>query len=298
MEEDGDGPCNVTQTNQSPSVGKLQNVHQEECEPGAQLNASNQQRDTMQHLQSSVPDDYQSAALQSARNSKLSKVDSVDSGVGRTYSQLSQDAAELESPTAEFTLPPESVDTGSSSTQVSPTSTDTSHSDGEMDHDCDPMQTSQSPSKFVALLEQLTDQFKNLKLKAQRMQRMQSELLNSLSEFEALLEKVGKELTDQDGNLELQVEMAGRKVSSLNRSSIETSDSTPEQLSCTSSCLDSPETKLSVESQSQSYTRTAPKGRLYSDSQMIRHRKSENKRKQLVNVKPRPFSEVGSDGCT
>lgn len=123
---------------------------------------------------------------------------------------------------------------------------------------------------------------------------MQSELLNSLSEFEASLEKVGKELTDQDGNLELQVEMARRKVSSLNRSSIETSDSTSDQPSCTSS---SPETELSVDSQSQSYTRTA-EGRLYSDSQMIRDRKSENKRKQLVNVKPRSSSEVGSDGCT
>ena len=292
MEEDGS--CNVTQTNQSPSVGKLQNVHQEECEPGAQLN---EQRDTMQHSQSSVPE--------SARNSKLNKIDSVDSGVGRTYSQLSQDAAELESPTAEFALAPESVDTGNSSIQVSSTSTDTVHSGGEMDDDCDPMQTSQSHSKFVALkkqLEQLADQFKNLKLKAQR---MQSKLLNSLSEFEASLEKVGKELTDQVGNLEAQVE---REVGSLKVSSTESSESTPNQPSCTSPCLDSPERELipstpgmpTVDFQSQPYTRTTTNDRSFSDSKMTRDRKLNIKKEQLRAVKkPRPLSEVGgSDAYT
>ena len=294
MEEDGDDSCNVTQTNQSPSVGKLQNVHQEECEPGAQLN---EQRDTMQHSQSSVPDDYQSSALQSARNSKLNKVDSVDSGVGRSYSssQLSHlDSVELPSPTAESILAPESIDTGSSSTQVSSTSTDTLQSDGlmmEMDDDCDPMQTRQSHSKFVASLgkkqlEQLTDQLKNLKLKA-------SDLLNSLSEFEASLEKFGKEQTDQ---VEPQVE---REVGSLKVSSTESSESTPNQ-----PYLDLPERELipstpgmpTVDFQSQPYTRTTTNDRLFSDSKMTRDRKLDIKKKQVV--KPRPLSEVGSsDAC-
>ena len=308
MEKDGGG-CNATQTNQSSSVGKSQHVHQEELGSGAQQNALTQQRDTMQHPQSSVPDDYQSA-LQSASNSKLSKVDSVDSGVGRSYSssQLShlEDAVELTSPTEEFIVAPESADTGGSSTQVSLTSTDASHSERlmmEMDRDdCHPMETNQSLSEFVASLakkqrqlEQLIDQFKNLKLKAR-------ELLNSFSEFEASLEKVGKELTDQIGNLESQV-MLQREVSPLNGSSVETSESTPDQPSSTSPCLDLPETEptpdmSSVDTQSQPYTRTSANDRLYSDSKMTRDRRFEMKRKQLGAVKARPLSEVGSDPCT
>ena len=310
MEIDGGG-CYATQANQSPSVRKLQNVHQEEeLGFGTQQNALTQQRDTMQHPQSSVPDDYQSA-LQSASNSILSKVDSVDSGVGRSYSsgQLShlEDAGELASPTEEFILAPESADTGSGSTQVSSTGTDASHSKRlmmEMDgDDCHPMQTKQSLSEFVASLgkkqkqlEQLIDQFKNLKLKA-------CELLNSLSEFEASLEKVGKELTDQIGNLESPVMRQG-EVSSLKGSSVETSESTPNQSSCNSPSLDSPEKVIpltpdmsSVDTQSQPYTRTSANDRLYSDSIMTIDRRFEMKRKQLRTVKPRPLSEVGSDEC-
>ena len=307
MEKDGGG-CYATQTNQSPLVGKLQNVHQEELGSGAQQNT--QQRDTMQHPQSSFPDDYQSA-LQSARNFELSKVDSVDPGVSRSYSssQLShlEDAFELGSPTEEFIPTPESADTGTSSTQASLTSTDASHSKRlmkEMNRDnCHPMETNQSLSDFVASLgkkqkqlEQLTNQFKNLKLKAR-------ELLNSLSEFEASLEKVGKELKDQVGNLESQVMLQG-EVSSLKGSSVETSESTHNQSSCTSPCLDSPENVIpltldmsSVDTQSQPYTRTSANDRLYSDSMMTRDRRFEMKREQLRTVKPRPLSEVGSDGC-
>ena len=309
MEKDGGGSY-ATQTNQSSLVRKLQTVHQEELGPGAQQNALTQQRDTMQHPQSSFPDDYQ-FALQSASNSKLSKVDSVDSGVGRSYScsQLShlEDAVEPVSLTEEFIPTSESADTGSSSMQVSSTNTDGSHSKRlmmEMDRDnCHPMETNQSLSEFVASLgkkqkqlEQLIDQCKNLKQKAR-------ELLNSLSEFEASLEKVGKELKDQVGNLESQV-MPQREVSSLKGSSVETSESTHNQSSCTSPCLDSPENVIpltpdmsSVDTQSQPYTRTSANDRLYSDSMMTRDRKFEMKRTQLRTVKPRPLSEVGSDGC-
>ena len=301
------GGCYATQANQSPSVRKLQNVHQKELGFGAQQNALTQQRDTMQHPQSSVSEDYQSA-LQSASNSNLSKVDSVDSGVGRSYSSSQlfhlEDGGELASPTEEFIPTPESADTGSSSMQVSSTSTDASHSKRlmmEMDKDnCHPMETNQSLSEFVASLgkkqkqlEQLIDQCKNLKLKAR-------ELLNSLSEFEASLEKVGKELTE---NLESQV-MLQREVSSLKGSSVETSESTPNQSSCTSPSLDSPENVIpltpdmpTVDTQSQPYTRASANDRLYSDSIMTRDRRFEMKRKQLRTVKPRPLSEVGSDGC-
>ena len=305
--EKGGGGCYATQTNQSP-VGKLQNVHQEELRSGAQQNASvTQQRDTMQHPKSSFPDDY--PALQSASNSKLCKVDSVDSGVGRSYScsQLShlEDAVEPVSPTEEFIPTPESADTGSSSMQVGSTNTDGSHSKRlmmEMDrNNCHPMETNQSLSEFVASLgkkqkqlEQLIDQCKNLKQKAR-------ELLNSLSEFEASLEKVGKELKDQVGNLESQV-MPQREVSSLKGSSVETSESTHNQSSCTSPCLDSPENVIpltpdmsSVGTQSQPYTRTSANDRLYSDSMMTRDRRFVMKREQLRTVKPRPLSEVGSN---
>ena len=128
------------------------------------------------------------------------------------------------------------------------------------------------------------------------------EVKEIFSEFGASL-KIGKELTDRVGNLESQVKMLLKEVRSLEshvqmlleESTVETSESTPNQLSCTSPCSDSPETEPSpdihtVDSQSEPYTRTEK--RLNSDSKMARDRKFEIKRKQKESARPRPFSSI------
>lgn len=119
----------------------------------------------------------------------------------------------------------------------------------------------------------------------------------SFSEFGTSLGKNVKELTDRVRNLELQIQMLQREVTPLNGSSVETSESTPNQSSCTSPSLDSPETEQTpdmptVNTRSQPYTRTAANDRLYSDSKMTRDRKFEIKRKQLESARPRAFTAI------
>ena len=128
-------------------------------------------------------------------------------------------------------------------------------------------------------------------------------LVMEMRKIEASLGKAVKELTDQVGNFKLEIRRLQSEVSSLKGSSVETSESTPNQSSCThtSPCPDSPETEptpdvSTVDSQSQLYTRTIKNERLDSDSKIIRHRQSEIKRKQVEFAKKRPHSiHVSSD---
>ena len=130
------------------------------------------------------------------------------------------------------------------------------------------------------------------------------EIKEIFSEFGASL-KIGKELIDRVGNLESQVQMLLKEVRSLEpqvqmllkESTVETSESTPNQPFSTSPSSDSPETELSpdiptVDSQSEPYTSCRTEKRLNSDSKMARDRKFEIKRKQEESARPRPFSSI------
>ena len=235
-----------------------------EEEYGAQLTyykPLTQEMDTLQPTLASVTDnDGQQSASQSARLS----TGSVDSGVGRSsthnsYSKLfhAEDTGELASSTAQCTPEHES---GNTTTHVPSTGTDTSYLEGVVT-------------------------------------KMAMKINQSVLEFGTSLGKNVKELTDRVRNLELQIQMLQREATPLNGSSVETSESTPNQSSCTSPSLDSPETEQTpdmpiVNTQSQPYTRTAAKDRLYSDSKMTRDRKSEIKRKQLESARPRAFTAI------
>jgi len=242
----------MTQTNQFPSVGKLQKV-QEEHGGEAQQNAPTQQTDTMQHppssgTPSSVPDDYQSAS-HSAKNS----TNSPDSGVGRSpscnsSSQLltSEDTDELESLTAQC-VPVH--DSGDSTAHVLSTDTDASNLETLV------MEMARKIGASLGkVVKELTDRVENLELQIRR----------------------------------LQSEVRSLKRSSVAES---TSDLSSFTSPCPDSPETEPTLDVStVESQSQFYTRT--KERLNSDSKIMRHRQSEIKRKQVEFAKQRPHSEI------
>ena len=118
-------------------------------------------------------------------------------------------------------------------------------------------------------------------------------IVMEMRKIEASLGKAVKELTDQIRNLKLQIQRLQSEVSFLKGSSVETSESTPNQPSCTSPCSDPPETEPDVsivDSQSQFYTRTNE--RLNSDSKITRHRQFEIKKNQMESAKQRPHSEI------
>ena len=251
MEIDG-GSCNVTQTNQFPSVGKLQKV-QEEHGGEAQQNALTKQTDTMQQppssdTPSSVPDDYQSAS-QSAKNS----TNSPDSGVGRSpscnsSSQLltSEDTDELESLTAQCVPMHES---GDSTAHVLSTDTDASNLETLV------MEMARKIGASLGkVVKELTDRVENLELQIRR----------------------------------LQSEVRSLKRSSVAESTSNLSSFTSP---CPDSPETEPTPDVStVDSRSQFYTRTITKERLNSDSKIMRHRQSEIKGKQVA--KQRPHSEI------
>ena len=241
--------------------GKSRKAYEEGYGDQAQLThykPLTQETDTLQLPLTSVTDnDGQQSASQSARLS----TGSVDSGVGRSsshnsYSELShtEDTGGLAPSTAQCIPAHES---GNTTTHMLLSSTD-------------------------ALLSE------ELVMKTDRDDCYPMGINQILSEF---LEKV----TDRVGNLELQIQMLQREVSSLKGSSVEASESTPDQSSCTSPCRDLPETEptpdmSTVDTQSQPYTRTAAKERLYSDSKMTRDRKFEIKRMQQESARPRAFT--------
>ena len=217
-----------------------------------------QEMDTLQPTLASVIDnDGQQSASQSARWS----TGSVDSGVGGSSScnnsiQLSH-AEELASSTAQC-IPLH--ERGNTTTHVPSTGTDASHVEGLV-------------------------------------MEMAIKINKSFLEFGTSLGKNVKELTDRVGKLEVQIQKLQSKASSLKESSVEASESTPNQPSCTPPCCDSPETEQTpgmptVSTQSELYSRTAAKDRLYSDGKMTRDRKFEIKRKQLESAKKRPVSEI------
>ena len=241
--------------------GKSQKAYEEEY--GAQLThykPLTHETDIQPPSVSFTDNDGQQSTSQSARLS----TGSVDSGVGRSsthnsYSKLShaEDTGELASSTAQRILVHES---GNTTTYVPSTGTDTSYLEGVVT-------------------------------------KMAMKINQSVSEFGTSLGKNVKELTDRVRTLELQIQMLQREVTLLNGSSVETSESTPNQSSCTSPSLDSLETEQTpdmptVNTQSQPYTRTAAKDRLYSDSKMTRDRKFEIKRKQLESSRPRAFTAI------
>ena len=247
--------------------GKSQKAYEEGQAQLIHYKPLTQETDSLQPSLVSVTDNVgQQSVSQSARLS----TDSVDSGVGRSsnhnsYSKLSHlnDTGEVASPATQLLS---AHNRGNTTTHVPLSGTDALLTKIDRDNCC------------------------------------AMEIKEIFSEFGASL-KIGKELTDRVGNLESQVQMLLKEVRSLEpqvqmllkESTVETSESTPNQTFCTSPSSDSPETKLSpdiptVDSQSEPYTRTEK--RLNSDSKMTRDRKFEIKRKQEESARPRPFSSI------